>query len=202
MSDLPAQILLTLSTLGYSAIPAIFDSNETHMTNPHWVPHARFHVVWQVLSYIGVAALALYFIWTPDDGSGRNLWYASFLSIAAYTGFFSASLATKLYGGANYDENGVVPYRPPFLGRYMAFEVNITLFSGAVAILIMGMLCIFMSHSTHISSNLATAIWSFMAVTTVVLLVLIVVFVGGFMRRSKGMDTGISQGPGEINNFS
>jgi len=59
-----AKILLTLATPGYSAIPAMFDSNETHVTNPSFPGHARFHIVWQVSSYVYVALLALYLIWS------------------------------------------------------------------------------------------------------------------------------------------
>ena len=61
---LTAKILLTIATLGYSAIPAMFDSNPTHATNPSFPGHARFHIVWQVSSYVYVALLALYLIWT------------------------------------------------------------------------------------------------------------------------------------------
>jgi hypothetical protein len=43
---LAIKILLTIATLGYSAIPGIFDSNNTHATNPSWTGHARYHVVW------------------------------------------------------------------------------------------------------------------------------------------------------------
>lgn len=183
MNDLPAQILLTLSTLGYSLIPAIFDSNNTHMTNPLWVPHARFHVVWQVVSYVCVALLALYFIWGPHNDSSAHLWYAALLSVGAYFGFFTAVATTKLYGGGTYDPNGVIPYRPPFIGRYMAFEVNITLFTAAVSILVMGILCIIMTHFDGIPFGVRSAIWTVMAVATGLLLVTMTIFVGAFIRR-------------------
>ena len=64
---LVAQVLLTLVTLGYSAVPTLADFNKTHATNPLWTPHARFHVVWQVSSYIGLAAIALALIWWPGQ---------------------------------------------------------------------------------------------------------------------------------------
>jgi len=183
MSDLPAQVLLTLSTLGYSLIPAIFDSNNTHMTNPLWVPHARFHVVWQVVTYVCVAILALYFIWGDHGDGSTHLWYAALLSVAAYFGFFTAVATTKLYGGATYDPNGVIPYRPPFIGRYMAFEVNITLFTAAISILIMGMLCIVMAHVDGIPSSIQSAIWIVMMIATTLLVVTMTIFVGAFIRR-------------------
>jgi len=54
-----ARILLTLTTLGYGLATIKADFNKTHATNPAWTPHARFHVVWQILSYSGVGLIAL-----------------------------------------------------------------------------------------------------------------------------------------------
>ena len=43
--------------------PAKADFNRTHATNPMWPPHARFHVVWQVLMQMGVSLVVLALIW-------------------------------------------------------------------------------------------------------------------------------------------
>jgi hypothetical protein len=138
MSLLPAEILLSLATLGYSLIPALFDLNATHATNPLWVGHARFHVVWQVVSYIGFGLIGLGLIWAPGAAHGARLWLAAALGGAAYGGFFAAVLGRHIYGGATYDPNGVLPVRPPLIGRYYAFEVNITLFTVTTAVLVAG----------------------------------------------------------------
>lgn len=148
MTIMLAKILLTLSTLGYSAIPAMFDLNETHATNPRWVGHARFHVVWQVASYICIGLIALVFIWWPGDLVMQRLWIAAALAAAAYTGFFTAVFTKPLYNGENYDPNGVLPVRPPIIGRYVSFEVNITLFSITSAILASGAICLALAGNT------------------------------------------------------
>jgi len=67
---LAIKILLTIATLGYSAIPGIFDSNNTHATNPSWTGHARYHIVWQVSSYVYVALLMLCLIWIAGADTG------------------------------------------------------------------------------------------------------------------------------------
>lgn len=142
MSILTAKILLTLSTLGYSAIPAMVDLNKTHATNPTWVGHARFHVVWQVSSYVCFGLIGLLLIWMPGELEVARLWLAAALAASAYIGFFSAVFTKNVYEGANYDPNGVLPFRPPLIGRYITFEVNITLFTFTTALLVAGMVAL------------------------------------------------------------
>ena len=132
-----AQMLLTLVTLGYSAIPTLADFNKTHATNPSWTPHARFHVVWQVSSYLGLAALALALIWWPGSLAIERLWLATGLAVAIYGGFYAALFSMKLYGGTNYDENGYPPVYKTILGKRIGFDANITVFT-IMALLVLG----------------------------------------------------------------
>jgi hypothetical protein len=128
---LSAQILLTIVTLGYSVIPSIFDFNETHATNPQWTPHARFHVVWQVCSYDCIALVALWLIWWPSEMAIVHRWLATGLAAGVYAGFFCAVYAKKLYGGANFDMNGVKPFY--ILGWEL--DANVSIFTTMVALL-------------------------------------------------------------------
>ena len=137
-----AKILLTVATLGYSAIPCIADLNASHATNPNWVGHARFHVVWQVASYALLALVGLGLIWGPGEQSAGRLWIAASMAAAAYAGFFVAVATRSLYGGTNYDPNGVLPIRLPVIGDRMSFEVNITLFCMTTVCLVAGALCL------------------------------------------------------------
>jgi len=132
---LTAKILLTVSSLGYSAIPLAFDSNKTHWFNPSWTSHARFHCVWQVMSYVYIAILSLVLIWTAGDTKWQ-IWIAAALSLCAYGGFWSAVLMRPLYGGSLVDEvNGVPPFIFNILGKPRVCDANVTLFTTAVLIL-------------------------------------------------------------------
>ena len=133
---LTAKILLTLTTLGYSAVPAFFDSNPTHATNPSFPGHARFHVVWQVSSYCYVALLALYLVWTAGTDTWP-LWQAAMLSACAYGGFWSAVLFRPVYGGKLVSEVNPVPaFSWTIAGLRFQTDANVTLFTPAVLILL------------------------------------------------------------------
>lgn len=137
-----AKLLLTAATLGYSAIPAAFDSNPTHATNPSFPGHARFHVVWQVSSYVYIAVLALYLIWTAGAETGP-LWLAAILAACAYGGFWTAVLSRPVYGGKLVSEvNPVPPFDWNIAGKRFQTDANVTLFTGAVAVLACGVLAL------------------------------------------------------------
>ncbi|UNK39955.1 hypothetical protein MNR02_19525 (plasmid) [Shinella sp. H4-D48] len=139
---LTAKILLTIATLGYSAIPSLFDSNSTHVTNPSYPGHARFHVVWQVSSYVYIAALSLYLIWTAGTETAP-LWIASILAGAAYLGFWTAVIFRPVYGGKLVSEvNPVPPFAWNVFGWKFQTDANVTLFTPAFLLVIAGMLAI------------------------------------------------------------
>src|SRR5215208_5834363 len=129
--NLIARVLLTINTIGYSAIPVLADFNKTHATNPSWTPHARFHVVWQVLSYCGVGLIALWLIWSA--GPVGKLWLAVALATAMYAAFFVTALAIPRFGGKLADPNGVPPLGTVTLGgKPSVLDANMTVFSAQV----------------------------------------------------------------------
>ncbi|WP_330646906.1 hypothetical protein [Thioclava sp. FTW29] len=129
---LTAKILLTLATLGYSAIPLAFDSNKTHWFNDSWTPHGRFHCVWQVMSYVYMALIALGLIWTASSVNWQ-IWLSAGLAACAYGGFWTAVALRKKLGLALVDDvNGVPPFMLPVLGEC---DANVTLFTTAVILL-------------------------------------------------------------------
>ncbi len=128
------KILLTVATLGYSAIPAMFDSNATHATNPSFPGHARFHIVWQVSSYVYIALLALYLIWSAGSDTFR-LWLAVILAAGAYGGFWTAVVSRGMYGGKLVSEVNPVPtFKWNVFGLEFQTDANISLFTPAVVV--------------------------------------------------------------------
>ena len=126
---LAAQILLTIATLGYSAIPTMVDLGPTHATNPSWTGHARYHVVWQVVSLVLMALVALFLIWTAT-GPGIRLWIPAALCVAAYGGFWAALLTRSRYRGVLQDEvNGVPEVGISLFGRKASIDANVSQFA-------------------------------------------------------------------------
>jgi len=129
-----ARALLTLATMGYSLLTVKADFNKTHATNPLWTGHARFHVVWQITSYVGLSAIALALIWAPGELAAERLYLVSAIAAVVYSAFFIALFSMPIYGGRTYDENG---YLPLAVGK-MKWDANVTAFSVMAALLMVG----------------------------------------------------------------
>jgi hypothetical protein len=46
MNKILPKILITLATIFYGIMPVIADLSDSHLLNPSWMPHAKFHLVW------------------------------------------------------------------------------------------------------------------------------------------------------------
>jgi hypothetical protein len=141
-SNIFARILLTIVTAGYAVAPLIADLNSTHATNPLWTPHARFHVVWQVLSYSGFGLIALGLIWIPGPHAAARLYLASGFAAVVLFSFFITFANMRLFGGAHYDPNGYLPKPVSVLGRVVKFDANTTVFSIVTVILLLALISI------------------------------------------------------------
>lgn len=137
-----AQILVTFSTVLITGAPLRADLHPSHATNPLWTGHARYHVVWQVLSYACLGILNLYLIWY--NPSIENLILSAAILGCIIIGFFLTALSVKRFGGKFYDENGYVPFaRPKLFGKTIEMDVNATGFIVFAAVLIISMVSIY-----------------------------------------------------------
>jgi hypothetical protein len=92
-----ARLFLAITVLGYGLATIKADFNKTHATNPSWTPHARFHVVWQILSYSSIGLVALYLIWVDGAAPLERLYLAAALSVAIYGAFFASVFARPIF---------------------------------------------------------------------------------------------------------
>lgn len=65
--------LISFCALVTIILPTIMDLNATHMTNPLWAPHARFHwsIQWYSITLLNI--LALYLLWGRYEGANSRL---------------------------------------------------------------------------------------------------------------------------------
>ncbi|MEM6475386.1 MAG: hypothetical protein AAF687_04400 [Pseudomonadota bacterium] len=118
-----AKILLTLVAALQCIGPIKADFNDTHATNPHWTAHARFHVVWQVLTQSGISILALALIWIfPSE---FNLWLAAIINFNWLVTFFVTLSSMPLYEGALKDANGIKPFKFNIGGKIREVDTNL-----------------------------------------------------------------------------
>ncbi|MEP7030973.1 MAG: DUF6640 family protein [Pseudolabrys sp.] len=135
-----ARVLFTLTTAGWAFATVLADFNKTHATNPKWTPHARFHVVWQICSYVGFGLLTLALIWLPGPLAAERLALAAIMSVIVYSAFFVALFAMPIYGGKVTDTNGYKPFPAPVPLIAKKWDVNITVFSIQVVLLAAGVI--------------------------------------------------------------
>jgi hypothetical protein len=141
-SNLLSRILLSVASIGYGFVTIKADFNATHATNPSWTPHARFHVVWQVLSYSGIATLALGLIWLRGAMETERLYFAAAMAAAVYGAFFISLLMRPLFGGTLYDANGYLPFKVPIGPAAWKWDVNVTVFTVLSVILVLGVILV------------------------------------------------------------
>jgi hypothetical protein len=90
----PFAITMTIISLFTMLIMSIMDLNETHMSNPLWPPHARFHWAVQYLSALLISMLALIAIWShyKDKGSRLSILFIGLSPLFFWGMFFPALL--------------------------------------------------------------------------------------------------------------
>ncbi|MEM9355469.1 MAG: DUF6640 family protein [Pseudomonadota bacterium] len=111
------KILVSVATLFYGLVPAVADLNETHLLNPQWSAHARFHAAWFLAFTAGIAATALYLIWRRGE-----IILPILFGLLFALGFWIALIFRSAYGGALVDSNG-------YSQKIIGLDSNVFLFS-------------------------------------------------------------------------
>jgi hypothetical protein len=104
-------------------IPSIMDLNSTHMTNPLWAPHARFHWSIQWYSITLLNSIALYLLWGSYKDAGSRL--ATIMAGLAPILFWGSFFPSLLMPGTSPWPDGVEPFTniPPnvYIAGFITF---------------------------------------------------------------------------------
>lgn len=134
--NLIPRLLLTLIAIALCIGPMKADFNKTHATNPLWPGHARFHVVWQVLTNSAMCLVLLYLIWVQVVSYQFQLHLVATVMAIILGSFFVTLAASKLFGGTLKDKNGIPPFKFKFPGRTVKVDTNLFGFSIIVMVLL------------------------------------------------------------------
>ncbi|CZT13889.1 uncharacterized protein RAG0_17398 [Rhynchosporium agropyri] len=97
------QLLLSLSATGSILGPFIADFNETHVLNPRWPPHAKFHNGQTMSLGLGLGLATLYYTWRRRSSPRRpsvEMRRESLFAAAVFGSlYWGAGLSAILYPG-------------------------------------------------------------------------------------------------------
>ncbi|MEB8336849.1 DUF6640 family protein [Streptomyces endophyticus] len=92
----PGRALLTLTSLSTMCGAYIADWNDTHIHNPNWPPHAKFHNAQTMSTGAALGAIGLWAVWNRGAGTAdqrlklatgaASLYWITQLSAIAYPG--------------------------------------------------------------------------------------------------------------------
>jgi hypothetical protein len=130
-----ARVLLSL-LCGIQGIATVtIDLNRTHATNPRWVGHARFHVVWQTLTMALLAVVELGLLWSRCVGEERGFYLAMLLAGLSPVAFLGSCATRRAFGGTLSDTNGILPKRVVIGRRVVLVDMNLAAVLGALVVM-------------------------------------------------------------------
>lgn len=106
--QLAGQITVTIAVLITLIGPTAVDWNDSHVFNPQWPPHARFHSIVYLCMTIGFSLIALWLIWRSPSAHVADVLIAALVPIISWGSFF---IAVRIPGSAAEDVPGSLPRR-------------------------------------------------------------------------------------------
>jgi hypothetical protein len=102
------RLLVTAAILGTGPGFTFFDLNRTHVFNPLWTPHARFHDASAVVTELGWSIASLWLLWRRGTRDQRELALkvAALHPVLAFAPFL---IAEAVPGAEAEDEPGKIP---------------------------------------------------------------------------------------------
>lgn len=85
---------ITFSVVLYAIVVPYLEINETHVFSPDWIPHAKIHEVWQLITNSSIGILCLWLTWKKNEYQ-----LSTILSILVTGGFLLAFILKDFYGG-------------------------------------------------------------------------------------------------------
>lgn len=88
----PGRLILTFILVFFGFGGILIDGNATHLFNPAWPPHARYHLVMQFVAFAGLGAIGLWCLWWPSREAVLHLRIAALIPVLLIGSFYIAAL--------------------------------------------------------------------------------------------------------------
>lgn len=83
-----AKIIMTFVLLGGSILSFILDWSSSHLLNPAWHPHARFHGALMLFLLAGVSIVGAWLLWRDSREPEVAMKVAAFIAVSFWTPLF------------------------------------------------------------------------------------------------------------------
>ena len=124
---------------GFCALQGVatiaLDMNRTHASNPVWLRHARFHVVWQTGIVAVLAVMEIVLLYSTHPLPSERFYLVVVLTSVPVAAFFAALVTRRIYGGALSDPNGIPPLRIQY--RRAIWRFDMSLVAEVIAVLVL-----------------------------------------------------------------
>jgi uncharacterized protein DUF6640 len=82
------RLILSFVLVVGAIVSTAVDWNTTHLFNPTWPPHARFHDALFLMFLDGASLIMLWLLWRPSKEPGVAVTASTLFSVAVWTPFF------------------------------------------------------------------------------------------------------------------
>lgn len=86
------RVLLSVALVGTAVVSVAVDWNASHVFNPEWTPHARFHDVVMLWLLCGISIIALWLLWRQSLEPNIGGTVAALVPIVFWLPFFFMTL--------------------------------------------------------------------------------------------------------------
>lgn len=132
-----ARVMLSGIAVTQALATLRIDLSRSHATNPLWPPHARFHLVWQAINVALLSLGEVALLWWPGPSVKARFYLVTGLIAMTLVAFWGALATMRLYAGALFDANGILPLRARVRRRTFQVEMNtVAVLCGSLMLLI------------------------------------------------------------------
>ena len=127
MSKRIGRIILSVLVVATTVISVAVDWNSSHVFNPDWYPHARFHDVMLLWLLIGLVPILLWLLWRNSLEPEVGVTVTTLVILFFWSSFFVNLLVPGTSPAANLEESPPILYGIPLYPNMIIAAISIVL---------------------------------------------------------------------------